>query len=319
MQRILLIALFLGPMLAGSRLNAQATTVKVNLATQAFEAPLPYGEAIILRGAVPETVDSVVLNYGEAGNGAGVLTPPPWRRVRGLVTQTDFIIPIRSLRPDVLYDFEFVLYGKTTESSSVTLIQLDSAFIDSRDRLHGIAVMRDSTVRTRTPVYERITLTASARSQATQRFDADIGIGRGGESGYVGLVSHAHFFPFAPINKKTDLAALNGVAANLRQRVSIFAGLSLEELDADIDVEPLFGVGTPVAGVGIRGFLYWPGVPPRLQPVLQPLRLNVGVIWFEQESPNPLVSDKDLMHDVFFSVTADIELKNVLGPLLALF
>lgn len=321
-----------------ARDSVAQTVVKVNLSTRSFESPLPFGEPFLIRGAVPASVDSVVVRFGEDDGRGGIWrnsaattgferfpleAPLRWiRGARAAVQEAEFSVPAPNLRPDVRYVFEFNLHGSTKTSSSLTLVTFDSITIDSAGFLRGRGVLMDTVPPERkksTPFIDRDTVIASTRSLPVQRFDADLGIAAAHASGYVGLVSNAHLYPFAPVNKATDLRTVRGFWPNFRQRVSIFAGLALQELNSDAEVHPLYDVGTPVVGAGLRGFLYWSPISQRLRPILQPLRLNAGVIFFEQEDPNPLVTERHGRHDLFASVTADIELKSVLGPLLALF
>ena len=88
--------------------------------------------------------------------------------------------------------------------------------------------------------------------------------------------------------------------------MSVFAGLSPLRITSDAPVNAPLAIGTPVAGIGLRQI-----------PYLGAFRINGGVMFFDQEDANPLVTTQRHKRDAFISFTADIELKDFLGPLAA--
>lgn len=303
---------------------SQIPTVRVDLAARNFgRDTLPYGQEFFLRGPVAEHVDSVVLSYGLADQLSDT-SRGYWRRdTSAVIKETEFWMQVGPLRPDVRYEFSFSVHGKAKGSSRQEyMVSLTSAPSHRRGRrTQWSGTIRDTTLAVKpTPVSDTVVLLGNPTSRFQDHFRPDFGLMRSTRAEYVGVTSNVHFY-LAPINPNEDLADLGSdVWGNFTKRMSIFAGLALQELSSEADVDALFeDVGSPVVGVGMRGFMYWPNMPARWRPLLQPLRLNTGIVWFHQEDPNPLVDDKIRKRDWFVSVTADIDLKSILGPFDALF
>jgi hypothetical protein len=88
--------------------------------------------------------------------------------------------------------------------------------------------------------------------------------------------------------------------------VSVFGGLSPLRITSDAPESSPLAIGSPVVGIGVRQL-----------PYLGAFRVNAGVIFYDQKDANPLVSTLRHKRDAFVSLTADIELKDFLGPVAA--
>ena len=249
-------------------------TVKIDLAAQQFETGLPFAERFWIRGSLATAVDSVKLAYGVAGRDENDRLVIDGRVTRGFIPKSsvvqskDFAFAIEPLRPNVPYLFQLRFFKDSGE--------------------------------------EAITIRGRAQASLAQHFDADIGILRSENAGNWGLVTSSHFH-LVPLNKNEDPTFSSSTGANLAKRLSVFAGVSFQEIHSEVEVSKFFTFGSPVAGIGVRGPLG-----------LDFMRLNGGVIWFKQDDANPLVTRQRVKRDVFVSATADLELKQVLGPLVAL-
>jgi hypothetical protein len=322
MCRMLTIIFVGGLSLTGAaRLSAQIPTIRVDLATRSFARDtLPFGQEFWVRGPVPANVDTVEMRYAAMGTSLEAVST--WvRDSNAVIPETEFRLLVARLAPDLRYRFSFVVKaGKKGTATQEYSITLNGGAGMAQPGSHLTGTIRESTAAaTSSRAADTVNIQGDAPSRFQDHFHADFGLMRSFHAQYVGVTSNAHFY-LAPINPNEDLTDLeDDVWQNFTKRVSVFAGLALQELSSEADVDALFKVGSPVAGIGVRGFLYWPGMSPRLRPLLQPLRLNTGVVWFEQDDANPLIDEKIRKRDWFISITGDIELKNILGPFDALF
>ncbi|HET7463859.1 MAG TPA: hypothetical protein VFJ82_21565 [Longimicrobium sp.] len=308
-------------------------TITVDFGKRAFATDtLPFGEPFVISGTISPKTDAVAVRYGERTHQAvmdaiiDTLGCQVWTRdpraglddsTRALQTSFAVVLP-RTLRPNRNYLFEIKLYD-AKDNDRIRLPAFDpkqprtecTALSEMRDSLRGIVLLTDSfTVRGQTP------------TDYKQRFDNDIGLVRSERFQYVGFVSNLHYY-FVPINKNEDLADPNlSHSQQFLRRFSLMAGLSLARVSSNANVDNVFGIGTPMVGVGLRGPLYWPSVTPKsdqFRSFFQPMRLNAGIIWFKQKDANPLVAEMHTKRDFFVSVTADVGLKTVLGPFAGFF
>lgn len=229
--------------------------------------------------------------------------------------------------PQVLKRFEGTLMEPATTSTDVKI----TCGLDMKEEMR-----KDPNIKE----VEDITVTTNPRSTFTQHFTTDFGVLRSFKAQYWGVYSGVHFY-FAPINKNADLLPFDGTfELRLKKRVSMFVGIAFEEIGSktEVDIENLTSIGTPVVGIGVRGIFRWgiyralfgkshtDGAAERARrrrairkKVLQPFRLNVGVLFFRQQDAHPLVMAKRTKADFFISLTANINLITVAGPLVALF
>jgi hypothetical protein len=257
-------------------------TISLDIEAKKFDQPLPFHEYFNLTGTIPSGVDSLTFDYGPAVQTEGVLDigrsfGRMSTRRRTVSTSRTWVTAIRPLEANQPYLFRFVLWH--FDKDSVT------SHVDT--------------------LRETIRIVAVPRATLANHFDADFGVMHSGRTGYWAVVTDAHYY-LVPINKNEDLSELDPIS-RLQRRLSVFAGLAVQEIAATRDVHSLWdGVGSPVLGVGYRGFLG-----------LEPLRLNSGVVFY-QVKPDPESEDLRKQRDLFVSMTADFDLKSIVAPLAAL-
>lgn len=259
----------------------QRPAVKLDLSRKAFDPALPFGEGFQLTGQIPEEVYRVSLRYGptsvdEAGRRSTVFVSEYTFPRSDVIQQQEFAFHIRPLRANRDYLFELNFHKEST---------------------------RDST--RKDTLTDKVEIIARARASLANHFDSDIGLMNSFRAGYWGLVTNAHLH-VVPVNKNEELGNRPALE-RLAKRLSVFGGLALHKFGADDDVEPFWDVGSPVAGLGLRGIAGLDG-----------LRVNGGIVWVKQEDTNPLVSERHTKRDGFVSVTGDVEIQKLLGPLLAI-
>ncbi|MEQ9438095.1 MAG: hypothetical protein RIG62_03575, partial [Cyclobacteriaceae bacterium] len=141
----------------------------------------------------------------------------------------------------------------------------------------------------------------------------------------LGLIT-LHYYP-RPVNFNTNLGQKfgdNNFLRHLAMRTSVFLGVAPTVIAADVEqeIKPVTGIGNVVYGLGLRSPFYWPG---KLDSgkfgrvFLQPMRLNAGFFHFAQENANPLISSKENKSSFFLSLTFDLSITEILGPLGKLF
>ena len=157
-------------------------------------------------------------------------------------------------------------------------------------------------------------------------FDIDVGVVGGVRSRAVGLVAGTHLYllPHRPSHDLLD-PALRGFWRQAGQRLSLYGGIVpvVFQKSTGVPVENTSALGVPVVGVGLRGAFYWrfPRIndEPFYRDAIQPFRLTVGRMWYRQKDANPLVERRHLKRDVYVGLTADVELRQLLGPFARLF
>lgn len=173
---------------------------------------------------------------------------------------------------------------------------------------------------------ETYVVNARARATLASHFQTDIGISLPiGRAETMSLVTGARFY-FVPQVTGGDLldpSVPQGMWSQLARRASLFASISVFDLysGSDASVKKLGPLGAPSVGVSLHGFLYWGNMnsSPFLQRFIQPLHLNAGVMFFQQEDANPIVDTERRKWDYFISISADVSFKQVLGPIGKLF
>lgn len=240
-----------------------------------------------------------------------------WQRPKELYTGTEeFVLPVyKPLRTSDIYFFAFTLQYTTSpkEQSLYTVV-----YEDSTDRIKKVVpekkrVPGSSDPETKTKPF---IVAERARAPFTSHFNTDFGVMHAPGANYWGITSALHFYPFSPINKKSDLMQFSGLQ-RWGQRISVFAGLSFQEIASERNVENVLSIGTPIIGIGIRGFPYIRRSDNAYyRRIAQPIRINFGLVWFNQDIANPLVNEKKLVADFFFSTTVDTDLLGILGPIL---
>jgi hypothetical protein len=253
-----------------------APVVSVDFANADLASGLPFDEPFILRGDFPANADTLYLTYG----------PAVWRS-----TGSGGSSEING--PGITIEFA---KGSTFQSKSFSF------------RIPAIAphqpyVFRFHVDQKHTSPGDTITIVSAPKTTLSNRLQTDFGVLRSDNAGYWGVVSDLHIY-LMPVNKNESACARRTPLEHVLKRVSLFAGLSPLKIASDEPVASPFTVGTPVVGIGLRQL-----------PYLGAFRVNGGVMFFDQKDANPLVATMRHKRDVFVSVTADIELKNFLGPL----
>lgn len=290
--------------------------VTVDLRGRALGGTLPFDQKLGLRGPLDTLTEVVAVRYervtaegqdeiiGDPWCGYWIRQKPVGATPRARQTQFALEIPQLRLEPNKDYLFEFRVYEAPDAALQPPPSDTTCMTAPMGTHIPG-ATLTDSLV-----------IHGDTHIEFSQRFDTDLGMAWAPGAEYIGATSGVHFFFMRPINKKLDLAEL-GFWKSIPHRLSLYGGLAVNELGSGNDVKSALSVGSPMLGVGIRGPLYWSKDTPFAW-ALRPIRLNTGIIWFEQDDPNPLVDETALKRDWFWSVTADIDLKTILGPFVAL-
>lgn len=312
--------------------TAQADSViTADLVTRSLSMSPPFDQGFRLRVAMPKGVDSVSLVYAQASGDTSWHSVKCWdsrhpvktTRARLIeVTALDFSID--ELCPDHQYLFRFTIFVTKPVREADPL----KASVGTRDTVIGERVVdsgghRDTTRYIRpikqfatrdTVMSEEIDIMATPTAAVAAHFDTDFGVlvtnhNRG--PGYIGAGTNVHFY-FVPVNGNERTFYWRSFRDQVLKRASIFVGLSFVKLRATEEVKNMFDTGNPVVGIGVRpvGF--------RKYKPLGSLRLNAGVVWFKQDVANPLVAEDKTKHAPFVSLTGDITLKDLFGPLAAL-
>lgn len=298
--------------------------ITIDLSKRALPDTLPFGEPFTLTGAVASQTDAVAVRYGDrtraAPNDSIVRTLGCHVWVRDVPmdssrsSQSNFSVDLPfSLRPNRIYLFEIKEY-ESPGRAGIALPPFDPAHPQSDcKRLNDLHTSHPTAVL----LTDSFTIRGQTPTDYKSRFDNDIGVIRSGRFQYVGAVSDIHYY-LVPINKNEDLADPNlSSSEQLLRRISLMGGLSVARLSSKADVSNVFGIGTPALGFGFRGPLYWPHFQiggERLRGFFQPMRLTGGFVWVKQKDANPLVTDMHTKRDWFIGLTADVDLKSVLGP-----
>lgn len=184
------------------------------------------------------------------------------------------------------------------------LYENPDAFFRIRPLKSGVDYLFLFTIPAGAPPSEIARIHARPKADFGNHFDQDLGIMLSHRAGYLGVVSSMHVH-FVPINKNasgTDFP----FSQRLLRNTSLFLGLTVAEIDSDATVEKFFAAGSPVFGLAVR-------------PIFgRPVRFAAGLVVFKQDDANPLVDTKRNKVDRFIMATADLDLKALLGPLLAI-
>lgn len=313
-------------------LAAQADSViKVDLVTNSLDAMPPFDQAFRLRVEMPKGADSIYFRYGQACDigartGARICKPPEpeIRRKGGLIEATAVDFLLDEIPPNRPYLFQFTVYGTT----AVRETDPAKASAGTRDTVIGERVagpdMKRDTTRYIRPIKDHATkdsvvvetrnIFVETHADFANHFDTDFGVFMTHHNpgpGYIGAGTNVHFY-LSAVNKKERGFRRTSLRDQLFKRVSLFAGLSFVTLQAKEEVKNRYDVGNPLFGLGIKPRFrgrgeYW-----------NFFGLNAGLVYFQQDAANPLVTDGKIKHAPFVSITGDITLKELLGPLATL-
>lgn len=310
--------------------------VRVNLGSRAFETVPPFDQSFAIAIKLPSDVINITLvEYGPAtdfalkGGGTGTRLA---RRAGGadrqpvspVVRGDDAVFRIGPIPPNQRYLFRFSVVSKsgnptpattsTTQTVTVTQIPATGTTPAGTTTTTVTTVANTPAVPGKDGSSAMVNVIGTAAANLTNHFDTDFGIVWSPRPGpaYVGAGSNVHFY-FVPINKSESLENRRPTLRDqVLKRLSVFAGLAFVKLHASESVENRSEFGNFVTGVGLR---------PRFSGPLRRLdffRLNGGVMYFHQTNSNPLITELSDAHAPFVSVTGDLDLRTVLGPLAAL-
>ncbi len=260
--------------------------IKVDLSTRTFASALPFDQVFVISAAT-NGAPRIELVWGTAtDHGSGPMFDTKPARVSALpgnIVRKDAMGFRVILSPNRVYLFRFAVF-KTDSTAGVP----------------------------RREVVDTVLIRGIATADLPAHFGTDFGVVVAPRPGpaYSGAGTFVHLY-LVPIHADEDPDAIahSEPVQRVLKRVSLFAGLSVIKLAAGSKVDHLFSVGTPVFGVGVRPL--FTGSWRRLNFV----RLNAGMMLFNQPDPNPLIAMVRGKHAPFFSVTFDISLQSALAPI----
>lgn len=276
--------------------------VKVDLIAAEFESKIPFDQLFKLRVAVPEgtTIDSI--QYGLAKRES--VPDSTARRVNGSYPfkRTVGLYDCTPTRPD--------LCANAVRPEPRKVIKIKDVVFSIQPLKPNKEYLFKFYVRA--PEVEVVKILANPATSFKDQFDSDFGFlyAPSPGPGYFGAGSNVHVYA-VPVNKDQDPADFRGFRDQFLKRVSVFAGLSFLKIKSTAQVHHLFATGTPVWGIGVRPLL-------SRRDLTRLVRLNIGMMHFEQDAANPLLEERVRKRAPFVGLTMDIALKEVIGPIAAL-
>lgn len=135
-----------------------------------------------------------------------------------------------------------------------------------------------------------------------------------------GVISQTavHFY-LLPINNDTDLRTIKGLGRNIFLRASVFVGISPVMLYSDTrqPIANSSSIGNILFGFAIRSPFYGKHMPFGRNTgwvFLQPMRLNIGEMYFKQDDANPLVVKNRSKQCFYIGISYDLNIAGLLGP-----
>lgn len=259
-------------------LAGQGPTIKVDLLASSFDAAPPFDRPFVLRVAVPDGVEKLRFEWGPVDRNAEKIA----RRPSG--------------------------YSERSVSGVITRKEVVFAMPPLPA---NVPYLFTFILRAPNGATETVLIEQAANSSLKHRLHTDVGLiwTNARQLEYWGAGSNVHFYAM-PVDPEMETDSLAGLEKILK-RVSLFVGLSAK-LHAGKPFESLLSTGTPVVGIGL-----WP-MSNALPSALRNFRLNFGMIWFEQESANPLVDSRATKHAPVVTVTFNTSLQPALLPLATL-
>jgi hypothetical protein len=257
-------------------------TRSVDLAAARIDAPLPFHRGFRLRVPVPKEVVSIDLAFFPAAIPTcdrDVAFPcSPGGKV--LIPGPIVRTPIELTIPPLPPDMPYVFRFTLT---------------DTQGRVQVVDVK------------------ATATTTLSDKLHTDIGVygTTARQLDFVGAGTSLHLF-LGPTNADIELNYLTRFD-QITRRVSVFAGFATKlHSKSGTSVEAVLPFGSPVVGVG-----FWPISDGPLR-FARHLRLSYGMMWFQQESANPLIDSKITKHVPVASVSFDAGFTPALASLAAL-
>ncbi|MFC1525878.1 hypothetical protein ACFL6X_03590 [Candidatus Latescibacterota bacterium] len=310
-----LIAVCTASLVLSAQLGA-APIIEVDLDAGSFTGSIPFDQGYFIKGSVEglASVNSVTVVATRSGVPWGWSSVPSARGTwtQGVTSGEAFLVRMEAIPPGE-YSFAF---------------EIDYLTTTRRDTVDSVAVA----------------------TKLADYFGQDFGIGRDADGDNIFFYTGATLHPF-PVNKEgTFQLAGDGPARAVGKRAHLFSGLSLNSLKAEGSRKHLLLDGYVLAGFGIND-PFFAGAWGQRWAILRALRLihiRYGWQFFKkegafQESTTPTsitvtrtteggqttetrVEETSLRRrseiaraETFFSVSLDLSLKDLLGPLAKLF
>jgi hypothetical protein len=170
------------------------------------------------------------------------------------------------------------------------------------------------------PEHDQQFITIQTASTFADHFKLDFGIGYASHpQAFVGTVSlHAYL---TPINESTDLESNIPPWEQIKRRTSLFVSIIPLTIHswAKQEIKQVANIGNIGFGIGFRAPFYGPGWTSNYRRFLQPMRLNVGLMYFAQADANPVIIKDRTKWSPFVSLTYDFKIASIFGPIAKLF
>lgn len=277
---------------------AQAKAVDVDIINQQVKGSLPYDVKFELTGMPTQVADrleltSVIEDAGSSGN-----------LISGTITW------IRQIPRNGTDD---------SKAEKFSLLFTNGKYLRPNHRYTFTIVVSEIVYPGTYNAISTLLITGYTQSSLSDHIKLDFGIGYAPKpQAMIGLTTvHAYL---SPINEDTDLADSDlSSISHLSQRVSFFAGISPITFSDNTEqgITKKYGLGNFVYGIGLRSIFYSPmfntGKVGRI--FLQPLRIDLGILNFKQKNKNIAVTGDINKQSPYFSITYDLNIASVLGPI----
>lgn len=313
---VLFVAAFMSTWIGQSAAQAQApegsigsaiTSLEMSFVTNTVVGAVPFDVPLILTAAAPDTAHRIKMNFLD--DDCHALRPD---------IQTVYGELMQQQNPEFEWRRADHPFTKESDKFAVPLIFPQDYLKPGRDYCILFAAYDTNHVHVGN-TYVRL----KPEPTLADHFRTDIGFAYAPEPRALVATLTTTFY-FTAINEDVDLGERIGTARQLLQRFGLYIGLAPVVIDSDApqNVESLLGIGSVVAGLSIRSPLYGPhlfGEIERAQRFLQPMRWNVGLMWYKQDHPNPLIAEARSRKALTVSVSYDIGIQSIVAPLAALF
>ena len=209
---------------------------------------------------------------------------------------------------------EFLFIGRDPTSGST-----EQNFL-IHDRQYCLVIRR--TIDRSIPERNQQYISIRTPSAFADHFKLDFGLGYAFHSrAIVGSVS-LHFY-MTPINESTDLSSSMPPWQQFKRRTSLFVSLVPLTIHSwsKQEIKQIANLGNLGFGIGYRAPFYGPNCISSNagRRFLQPIRLNVGMMYFAQADANPVVPKDRTKWSPYASITFDFNIAAVFGPVAKLF
>ena len=283
-------------------------------------APIPYDLPLRFTGSLPDDADSALgmasLNELYMFYKLGGCKSSDKDRQAGKLSSQYTYVDMWSRKAKTMFGtpstIEFLFAGFDPDYSLI-----HQEFL-VHDQQYCLAIRRtkDKDV----PEYDQQFISIRTPSTFADHFKLDFGLGYAFKpQAIVGSVSlHAYL---NPINESTDLGSLLSPWQQFKRRASLFVCLVPLTIHSwsKQDVKQAANIGNVGFGIGYRAPLYGPHWNSHCRRFLQPMRLNVGLMYFAQADANPVIPQDRYKWSPFASITFDFSIAAIFGPVAKLF